>query len=414
MPPRPSPSPAVRRRRTFAVLIATLLVVLAGVVLFAPHASAPTPIASASSPASTAADAPSASSTNGDPEPAPTAYLAWMSGGFPQGVGTGAGSLSGIARSVVVAGDTRWMTASHGADGSVVDAPPTPFGIPIDAFSVDPGAYAPFLPADLRDAVVGTLRAGEGVIGQASADLRGIGAGGTMTFGNRTVKVGLVAPDDAVGWSELLVSRGMGRTLGITDERYLLAQMRSQPTDAAFGRLIGSLLPAGTPLRVQHTGETRYLRVASGVNPPVVMKETFGEFAAHPERADPAYLTIDPAWVHAHIQTRSVPLLGRITCNRVLFPMLIASLNEVRQSGLGSLIHTNSGCYAARTVARSPTAPPSNHAYGAAVDINAPENPYGAAPTMDPRIVRIFEAHGFLWGGDFLIPDGMHFEYGSG
>ena len=65
-------------------------------------------------------------------------------------------------------------------------------------------------------------------------------------------------------------------------------------------------------------------------------------------------------------------------------------------------------------MARSPTAPPSNHAYGAAVDINAPENPYGAAPTMDPRIVRIFEAHGFLWGGDFLIPDGMHFEYGSG
>ena len=164
-----------------------------------------------------------------------------------------------------------------------MDAPPAPFAdIPIDAFSVDPGAYAPFLPADLRDAVVGTLRAGEAVIGQASADLRGIGAGGAMTFGDRTVKVGLVAPDGAVGWSELLVSREVGRSLGITDERYLLAQMRSQPTDAAFGRLIGSLLPDGTPLRVQHTGETPYLRVASGVNPPVVMKGTFGEFAAHP------------------------------------------------------------------------------------------------------------------------------------
>ena len=109
-----------------------------------------------------------------------------------------------------------------------------------------------------------------------------------------------------------------------------------------------------------------------------------------------------------------MPLLGRITCNRALFPMLVASLNEVQQAGLGRLIHTNSGCYAARTVARSPTAPPSNHAYGAAVDINAPENPYGATPTMDPRIVRIFEAHGFLWGGNFLIPDGMHFEYHSG
>ena len=142
-------------------------------------------------------------------------------------MGTGAGSLPGIARSVVVAGDTRWMTASHGADGSVVDAPPTPFGIPIDAFSVDPGAYAPFLPADLRDAVVGTLRAGEGVIGQASADLRGIGAGGTMTFGNRTVKVGLVAPDDAVGWSELLVSREDGQ------------DPRDRPTSATCSRRCG-------------------------------------------------------------------------------------------------------------------------------------------------------------------------------
>ena len=118
--------------------------------------------------------------------------------------------------------------------------------------------------------------------------------------------------------------------------------------------------------------------------------------------------------MRAHIQTRSVPLLGRITCNRGLFPLLIASLNEVQRAGLGSLIHTNSGCCDARTVARSPTARPSDHAYGAAVDINAPENAYGATPTMDRRIVRIFGAHGFIWGGDFLIPDGVHFEFGSG
>ena len=30
---------------------------------------------------------------------------------------------------------------------------------------------------------------------------------------------------------------------------------------------------------------------------------------------------------------------------------------------------------------------------------------------MDCRTVRIFRKHGFAWGGNFLVPDGMHFEW---
>jgi hypothetical protein len=33
---------------------------------------------------------------------------------------------------------------------------------------------------------------------------------------------------------------------------------------------------------------------------------------------------------------------------------------------------------------------------------------------MDPRVVTVFERLGFNWGGEFLVPDGMHFEYGGG
>src|SRR5207247_11049851 len=93
---------------------------------------------------------------------------------------------------------------------------------------------------------------------------------------------------------------------------------------------------------------------------------------------------IDPAWYDAHIVTRTVPLLGAVTCNRILFPALIGALSDVEAAGLGGEIHTYSGCYAPRTVARSLTAPPSYHAYGAAIDINAPENPYGSEPTWIP------------------------------
>ena len=89
-------------------------------------------------------------------------------------------------------------------------------------------------------------------------------------------------------------------------------------------------------------------------------------------------------------------------------------MRAVERRGLGRLIRSTAGCFNARTVARSPTNPPSFHAYGAAVDINAPENAFGATPTMDPRIVAIFDRLGFNWGGRFLIPDGMHFEYGGG
>jgi hypothetical protein len=30
---------------------------------------------------------------------------------------------------------------------------------------------------------------------------------------------------------------------------------------------------------------------------------------------------------------------------------------------------------------------------------------------MDCRVVRIFRKHNFAWGGNFFVPDGMHFEW---
>jgi hypothetical protein len=400
----------IRRRRTFVGVVGALLLSLLGFLLFGSH--------STDTPAALAGDRGAQTHTPGPSTAAatvvrtPPTYLAWMSGGFPSDFRARVRTLAGVNRSVVVAGDTRWMTVSHDQTGAVVDQPTPPFAIPIDAFSVNPLEYKPFLPDALQAPIVAALNQGEAVLGQRSADLRRIGVGGTMTFvGGQTVKVGYVAPDEVVGWSEMLVSRDVGTQLGISDDRYLLAQMSGHPSDPAFETDIESLLPTGTLLRVAAPRETRFVRVASGVDPPIVMKEVFGEFAASPHADDPAQLTMDPSWSSANIQTRTVPLLGRVTCNKALFPMLIAALNDVANAGLGSLIHTNSGCYNPRTVARSPTAPPSQHAYGAAVDINAPENPYGSTPTMDPRIVQIFQDHGFVWGGNFLIPDGMHFEY---
>jgi len=76
------------------------------------------------------------------------------------------------------------------------------------------------------------------------------------------------------------------------------------------------------------------------------------------------------------------------------------------------------GTYNCRTVAG--TRRPSMHAYGAAIDIDTRYADYWRwSPGETPRwrnripvaIVRIFEQHGFIWGGAWYHYDTMHFEY---
>lgn len=400
-------SPA-RPRLAFALILVTLVV--AGGLLFLRSPDEPGVAAATPSTTSPAARPSSASVA---PEGAmPPAWLAWISGSLPPSFAGRVNATPELGTTVIVAGDTRWMRSSTRSDGTVVDRPKPPYEIPLDAFSVDPTAYEPFIPPAYRDAVTTALADGKAVLGASSARLRHLDVGGTIRLATGTLEVGTIVPDDVAGWSEVLVSRDTGTKIGIVDDRYLLSMPDGAVTEQRFARIVGSLLP-DTNVRTLPPGGSTYMRIASGVNPPIVIKERFGEFSAYPEASDPAALQMSPTWYDAHIATRSVPLLGNVTCNVALFPQLVGALKDVEAAGLGGEIHTYSGCYSPRTVARMSTAPPSQHAYGAAIDINAPENPYGATPTMDPRIVKIFERWGFLWGGIYLTPDGMHFEYGG-
>jgi hypothetical protein len=45
------------------------------------------------------------------------------------------------------------------------------------------------------------------------------------------------------------------------------------------------------------------------------------------------------------------------------------------------------------------------------VDLNVSENQLGAEPRQDRRVVEVFQRWGFTWGGQWLIPDAMHFEF---
>lgn len=399
------------RRRAF-VAVVVLGVAAVALTVLRPAADRESPaVAADEEPTETARAHEFEAAVPTGPEP-PRYFLAWTPGGLPFDFRDRVRTMRGLEATVVFAGDTAWLTRSLDRNGAVVDEPRPPYAFPIDAFAANPVEVAPFLPRQVRGDVVGALERGEAVLGARSATLRRIGVGGTLEFGDRAMRVGAVVPDELIGWSEVLVSREAGEPLGIVDDRYVWAFLEGKQRVAPFERTVRSLVPEDEPIRVVAPGGSRYMRVASGVHPPIVLKQSFGEFAAAVDPANPAMFEIDPRWTDEHLVTKRVPLLGKLTCHRVFMAGLLEAMRQVERAGLASSIHSTAGCFDARTVARSPTNPPSFHAYGAAVDINAPENPLGATPTMHPSVVEIFEGLGFTWGGDFLVPDGMHFEYG--
>jgi hypothetical protein len=118
----------------------------------------------------------------------------------------------------------------------------------------------------------------------------------------------------------------------------------------------------------------------------------------------------DPAWAASHITTEAVPILGNVTCNKLIFPQLRAALEEVVARHLADKIHPDeyAGCYYPRFIAGSTKL--SNHAFGLALDLNVPGNGRGTVGQMDRDVVAIFKSWGFTWGGDWGYTDPMHFE----
>jgi hypothetical protein len=221
-----------------------------------------------------------------------------------------------------------------------------------------------------------------------------------------------VATDRAVGAHEVFLPAGLAASAGIGGADYLLVRVASSADPAATEAAVARSVPTspGHDVRVRSQAQTAYLRQADGVLPPEWTKVYFGEFSAVP---GPGTIAIDPAWVKAHIATERVPILGQVTCNRALIPRLRAALRAIVDEGLSRLIDPAhyGGCFAERLI-RGSTSQISQHGYGAAIDINVSTNLLGATPTQDPRVVDAFHREGFVWGGDFLLPDGMHFEYG--
>jgi hypothetical protein len=192
--------------------------------------------------------------------------------------------------------------------------------------------------------------------------------------------------------------------------RFMIITAKRSVSRSQLRRVIASKLAPGQLLRIHSQFQARYLRYADAVEPPLILKKNFGEFSA---RRVAGGFQIDGAWLHHYLRTESVPILGSFACNRKLFPLVRGAMSEIQAKGLSHLVDPSqfAGCFNPRLIPSAHSTQLSHHAWGVAVDINSRDNPFGARPRQDPRLVAIMRKWGLTWGGTWLVPDGMHFEW---
>jgi len=129
-------------------------------------------------------------------------------------------------------------------------------------------------------------------------------------------------------------------------------------------------------------------------------------------------------WPQAHLVDVEIGTLlqhaGLYLPVRVRFHRLVAAaatrlFATWRDYDLHHNILSWNGSYAAR-FRRGQPGVLSAHAWGSAFDINARWNPFGKEPAHAGEkgsvreLVSIAKAQGWIWGGEWHHPDGMHFE----
>lgn len=227
--------------------------------------------------------------------------------------------------------------------------------------------------------------------------------------GNRsTLRVGAYASNGVPPVADAIISRATAAEIGLDGTRTLLVSI-AEDADA--------------------TEVAAALERATGMKPDVIEKPETQRAFLTGEAAREAFepfsyvsigdgmIQIDRDWVARNIVTAKVPILrGAVTCHRHLIPQLRGALQEIQDKGLSDLIDPSQygGCWVPRHILFNPNRGISMHAWGLAVDLNVRGNEYGNTnPEMDPRVVEIFERWGFVWGGRWSTPDGMHFELGA-
>ncbi len=215
------------------------------------------------------------------------------------------------------------------------------------------------------------------------------------------VEVGEIIPDSEIGWFEAVVSKDVGYELGINRNIQAII-WDSKVTENHFVEIYKNIKYKQLRVTFRDAKPNK-----NWVLPTALVKNYFGDFQI--KEKDGTWIIVEPAWRNKNIERKEMPIIGRATCNKIMWKPLLGALNQVIDEGLENTLYKeefqkSGGCYAPRRINRfNAGGSISRHAWGIAIDINVKSG-------YHPRVVEIFNEWGFAWGGTWTSPDEMHFE----
>jgi len=295
--------------------------------------------------------------------------------------------------------------------GVIVHAAPTGYRYPVSiaatSFRGAIGLYG--------RPVARALAHDDAVMSRASAEYRGLQVGDVLDlYGwNRAVRRVRIGALSELIPGEVLVSEPVAKRLGMRRPSFVVLHGFSSRTavmdelnerSAVFGRarFVGSWMddPADDTLSSWQ------------------LKMVLGEFAIR----GTTKIRVYPSWSSVNLRSVNWKMGERTVtkvCHRVIADATELAFERINEAGLARYLDAKStqqsgGCYHPRMVRAIGSTSGGNlsvHSWGGALDFNVSTNCLGCTPTLNCEIVQIFRELGFAWGGNFLTPDGMHFEW---
>ena len=249
------------------------------------------------------------------------------------------------------------------------------------------------------------LLQGETVITPGAATRLGIKSSATLDIGEGSFAVGAFADNGVPNTLDVMVANHVADGLGLPQAHELVV---------GTGRKAKLVRVRAALKRIAPRANVKAIRASNPPAVPEILGQAEGSLIGTMtfRVKKNGFIEPDPAWVAANIVNAEVPILGQVTCHRLLVGQLGAALAEIEQEGLAHLIDPSDygGCYVPRFIGRDSRRALSMHAFGLAVDLNVSGNYYATKGDMDMRVVSIFDKWGFGWGGTWSTPDPMHFE----